>query len=300
MAREWRQRCIDRGVPEEAFKHIAEVKSVLAYGKGSASARTNAFKDWFVSPAYMNAPMEKQVAAQRGFGAALFGREGAMEYCRSADDPDLVDNDESFAVQEDNAMAAGGEALASSDQNALSHLNIHFQKIGQIIQGYQQGQTPPEQAYTAVSSFGPHIKQHLDILAGDPFKKQEYQQFYNQWQQLSRLADKLQADLESAQEATPPQQQVSDKLQIGMANVQATAQINQAKAAAAAALKLRIQAHREQLDNAKLAGQQHRENVSTAHKIRTGNVTTAATLLQDSALTQADIQAKKAKSSAVK
>ena len=295
MAKEWRQRCMDRGVPEEAFKNIAEVKSVLAYGKGSASARTNAYREYFGSPAYMSAPADKQIAAQRGYAASLFGRTGALEYCRSAEDPDVIDNDESFAVQENNALVAGGEALASSNQNALNHLQIHFSKIGQIIQGWQQGQVEDQAAYTAVAAFGPHIKQHLDFLATDPFKKQEYQQFFNQWQELSRLADKLQADIESAAEATPPEQQVSEKLQIGMANVQAQAQINQQKAAASAQLKMQQQAHRERLDNAAFAAKQARENASTSHKIRTGNVTTAATLLQDSALTQAEIAAKKAK-----
>lgn len=298
MAREWRERCMARGVPPQAFEAIAEVQSVLAYGKGSASARTNAYREWFQSPAYMAAPADKQIAAQRGYGASLFGRTGAIDYCRSGDDPDVIDNDESFAVQENNALVTGGDALASSNQNQVNHLQIHFSKLGPIIQGYQQGQVDPQQAYTAVAAFGPHIKQHLDFLAQDPFKKQEYQQFFNNWQELSRLADKLKADIESAQEATPPEQQASDKLQIGMANVQAQAQINQQKAAVAAALKQQQQAHRERLDNAALAAKLQRESISTAHKVRTGNVTTAATLLQDSALTQADIQAKKAKASA--
>lgn len=298
MAREWRERCMDKGVPKEAFAAIAEVKSVLAYGKGSASARTNAYREWFQSPAYMAAPADKQIAAQRGYGASLFGRSGALDYCRSADDPDVIDNDESFAVQENNALVAGGDALASSNQNQVNHLQIHFGKLAPMVKGFQEGQVDPQVLYTAAKAFGPHIKQHLDFLAQDPFKKQEYQQFFNNWQELSRLADKLQADIESAAEATPPEQQVSDKLQIGMANVQAQAQINQQKAAASAQLKMAQQAHRERLDNAAFAAKQARENASTSHKIRTGNVTTAATLLQDSALTQADIAAKKAKATA--
>lgn len=295
MALEWRERCMKRGVPKEAFENIAEVKAVIAYGKGSASARTSAYRELFASPVYAAADMPRQIAIQRGFVASLLGPEGVAQYCRNVDDQDVITNGESFAVQENNALAQGGEAVASSEQDQVQHLTIHFEKIVKIVQAYKEGQMEPQPAYDAAFAFGAHIKQHLDFLAMDPMKKEVYQQFYNQWQALAGITDKMRADIESAQEATPPEQQVSEKLQIGMANVQAQQQVNMAKAQASALIKQQQQAHREFMDQQSLNARRAQDNAKTAHQIQTSTVTTAATIAQDAAKTQADIKAKEAK-----
>lgn len=300
LARAWRERCISKGVPSEAFKHIAEVSAVVAYGKGSASARTNAYRELFASPVYASTSDDRKMNIERGYVASLFGYNGVEQYCRSSEDNDIPDADDSFAVQENNALAAGGEALAAPRQNQTDHLEIHFGKVSEIIGAYQNGQIDPQQAYAAVMAFGQHIKQHLDFLAENPTKAQDYKLFFNQWQSLSRIADKMEADIESAAEAEPPEQQISDKLQIGLAGVEAQKEVGLAKAGASRQLKLLQQAHREQMDRQKQAAQHGRDTVKTLHDVQRGNVETAASIAQDAALTQADIENKKRKANGSK
>lgn len=294
-AREWRDRCIAKGVPAEAFKTIYEVSAVLAFGKGSASARARAYRDLFDSPVYLNASEQGKIAMERGYTGAILNQSAVEQYCRSANDEDVVDQDESFAVQENNALVNGGDALAASSQNQLEHLQTHFTKVGEIIQAYQQEQIDPQQAYGAIVAFGRHTKQHLDFLRDNPTKKQEFQMYFNQWQQLARIADKMKSDIESAAEATPPEQQVSENLQIGMAKVEANERVATRKAEGSLALKMRQQAMREQMEQTKLTAQQQRDNVKLLHGVQLGNVETAATISQDAALTQADIEHKKKK-----
>lgn len=301
MAREFRDRCVRKGVYPIAFKSIGEVKAVLAFGKGSASARIGGFNSLLQSSVYLSTSDDRKIAIERGYVAALFGQKGVDQYCRSVDDQNIPNDDQSFAVMENDALMNGGDALATPRQNSKTHLEIHFGKITPIIQQYQQGMAQGEfdpqgaqQTYTAVNAFGMHIKQHLDFLQQNPTEAQAFQQYFNQWQQLSRIADKLKSDIESAQQATPPQQQVSEKLQVGLAGVQANAQVAAAKAQASAELKQRQQAHREYMDQVALAAKQQRENASTVHGMRLDTAETAASIAQDTALTAADIQRKKA------
>lgn len=301
MAREWRDRCVRRGVDPAAFRNIGEVKAVLAFGKGSASARISSFTTLIQSPVYLSTSDDRKIAIERGLTAAMFGERGVEQYCRSVDDQNIPNDDQSFAVMENNALMEGGDALATPRENQKVHLDIHFSKITPAIQQYQQGVANgqfdvngAQQLYAAVYAFGQHIKQHLDFLHQNPIEAQAFQGYFNQWQQLSRIADKLKSDIESAQQAEPPEQQVSEKLQIGLAGVQANAQVNAAKAQAAAELKQRQQAHREYMDQVALAAKQQRETVQTVHGMRLDTATTAAGIAQDNALTDADIQRKKA------
>lgn len=298
MAREWRDRCVQRGVDPEAFKHIAEVTAVLAYGKGSSSARISNYLALFQTPAYLQAGRDRQIAMERGYVAAMFGEKGVEQYCASEFDKDIPNNDEALATVENNGLVAGGDALAAPDQEQKIHLDVHFGKITPMVQAYQQGQAEMQPTYTAVFAFGQHIKQHLDLLQQNPLQAQAFKQYYNEWQALGGIADKLRSDIESAQQAQPPEEQVSDKLKIGMANVQATAQIASAKAQAATQLKFRQQAAHETLAAQKLAAEQARENAKTVHGIRLDTADTVASIAQDHALTQADIAAKNAKAKA--
>ncbi len=296
IAKEFRDRCMAQGVPEDAFKSLAngkgEIRAVLAYGKGSSSARTNAYMSLFQSPVYSTTSDDRKIAIERGYVASMLGYGAVERYCRSDEDNELPDGDDSFAVQENNALAAGGDALAAPRQNQTDHLQIHFGKVGEIVQASQEGQMDPQTAYAAVNAFGVHIKQHLDFLRQNPLAKMEYQQFYNQWQALSRIADKLRADIESAAEATPPEQQVSEDYQLGMAKVAANERVAMTKVQGSTALKFRQQATREMMERQKLAAQQERDNIRTGHEIQRSNIETAATIAQDTALTHADIENK--------
>lgn len=303
MAREFRKRLDDRGVPQEVLGKIGEINAVVAYGKGSASARQNAYLSLFQSPAYANTSDDRRIQIDRGYVASLFGQDGVQEYCRSNEDSEMPNGDASLAVQENNGMMNGGDALAEPRQDQTTHLQIHFsgdQKLGiigimQLVQAYMDGQADPKQAYGAVQKFGAHIKQHLDYLQQNPMKGQEFKAFFNQWQALSRIADKMKADIESASEATPPEQQVSEKLQIGLAGVDAKKEVDTMKATNKAQLDMQKQAFKERMSAAQLQTHNQREDVKLATTVQRDNAATVATIAQDTALTAADIQNKNRK-----
>lgn len=298
IAREFRDRCMARGVPPQAFKAISEVKAVCAYGKGSASARINNYMMLYQSPAYQNASSDRQIAVDRGFVASMFGEDGVQQYCRSINDNDQVDTDMSFATVENDALAAGGEALAAPRQDQIKHLTIHFDKVNQLLDAWNQGQMEPQAVYQAIVPFGVHTKQHLNYLQTNPLKKKEFQSFYNQWQQLSRMANKLRSDIESAAQQQPPQQQVSEKLQIGLANVEAQKQIGMAKVQANAHIKMQGEAAKEFMEAQRVRSQEQRDNAQALHDMQLGTAETATTILHKTALTQADIAKKKATANA--
>lgn len=300
MAGEWRARCMAKGVPPEAFKHISEVRAVLAFGKGSASARIAAYSALFQSPVYSRTTDDRRIAIERGYVAANFGSKGVEQYCRSVDDHDIPNDDDSFATVENNGLMQGGDAEASPRQNQTEHMDIHLKKITPLVAQYNQGQIKAQQAYGPTYAFGAHIKQHLDFLQEDPTQKDAFKNYYNQWQSLSNMADKMEADIQSAQQAQPPQQQASDKLQIGLANVDAQKQVGMAKAQANAQVKFQQAAAHQQLEQQKLAASQARENAKTVHGLGISSAETVASIAQDHAKTQADIARQKATAAATK
>lgn len=296
MAREWRERCVRRGVNPAAFKNIGEVKAVLAFGKGSASARIAAFQALLQSPVYLSTSDDRKIAIERGYVASSFGERGVEQYCRSVDDQNIPNDDQSFAVVENDVLMNGGDALATPRQNQKTHLDIHFGKLTPDIQQYQQavqqGQfniQAAQQMYTEINAFGKHINQHLQFLHENPLDGQAFKQYYNQFQALGKIADKIESDIQSAQQATPPQQAVSEKLQIGLAQVQADQQVGMAKVQANAQIKQQEAAHKAYLLDVQQGATQQRENVKAAHGMHLGTAETAATIAQDSALTAAQI-----------
>lgn len=295
MAKEFRERLAEQGVPQEILNRIYEVKAVVAYGKGSASARTNALMQLMQSPVYLNTSEDRRVQIDRQFTASLMGQEAAEEFCRSNSDNDIPDSDDSFAVQENNNLEMGKQALAAARQNHSEHLAIHLGKATEIINLYQQGQIEPQMAYIATEAFGQHIKQHLDFLAQNPLKKQEYQEFFNGWQQLSRIADKMEADIESAADATPPEEQISEKLQIGLAGVQAKQQVDFAKMQGKQQLDRQKQAFKEEMEARKLASGNQRENIKLATTVQRDNAYAVSDIAQSTAKTSADIRNKNRK-----
>lgn len=307
MARQWRERCVRRGVDPAAFRNIGEVKAVLAFGKGSASARIASFQWLMQSPIYLSTSDDRKIAIERGATAAAFGERGVEQYCRSVDDQNIPNDDQSFAVVENDVLMNGGDALATPRQNQKTHLDIHFGKLVPDVQQYQQavqqGQfdiQAAQKVYTEINAFGQHINQHLQFLHENPLDGQAFKQYFNQWQQLGRIADKIESDIQSAQQATPPQQALSEKLQIGLAQVQADQQVGIAKVQANAQIKQQEAAHKVYLLDVQQEAQQQRENAKTVHEMHLGTAETVASIAQDSALTAAQIQAKKKTAAASK
>ncbi len=231
LARKFRDKCLADGVPAEAFNHIAEVEAKRSIGAGSAAARLQTLMQLWQT-IYPTTTEDRKIAIERDITTALVGYAETDRYARNANDNDLPDSDASLAVQENNGMAQGGDALMSPKQNHVEHATQHLQKAQEIVQAVQQGQMDPAQALAVIQKIGQHTAEHLQQLAGNPMRKKEFEQLHREWLALSNIADQLQQQVEEAQnaEAQPsPEEQVSDNLKIGLAKVQTDGQIKSTK-----------------------------------------------------------------------
>lgn len=286
MSREFRQRCLDKGVPKEAFKHIAEVRANVNSGKGSASAQLQNYMT-LLQTVYPATSEDRKIAIERDIVANLFGYTNVDRYARSINDNELPDQDDSFAVQETDNLVQGGEALAAPRQDHVRHLQRHFAKAFEMAKAVSQGAMEHQQAYGAIAAIVAHGQQHLEFLQTNPTKKKEFGELYNQWQELQRVLNKLKAVIEDQMEMMPPEQEISEDMQIGMAKVDADAQVKQYKAEQDAARKMRDQQFKQRMEAVKTGSIIQFNRVKTASDIQLSAAGTAATIARDSAKSRA-------------
>jgi hypothetical protein len=234
LARAFQQKCFKAGVPPEAFQHVEEVDPVFSTGAGSAAARLNALLLlWkYVYPTTTEA---RKINLERDLtGVATSGRK-IDRYARSHDDNQMKDEDASFATLENNGLMQLGDAVVSDQQDHVEHLQIHLKKAEEVAQMVMQGQFDPEQGLAIIRKFGEHCAEHLKLLQTNPMRATEFKSLHKEWLALSIIADKLEqqvTQMKAAQARTqPPQQKISDNLQIGMAKVAANERLGQQKLA---------------------------------------------------------------------
>lgn len=238
LAKEFQDGCIlEDKVPKEALTRLAngkgEINEVFSTGAGSPSVRINnlltAFK--YLYPTTTEA---RKINIERDFASALFSGSKVDRYARSHEDNNLPDEDASLAVVENNGLMTGGDALVSSQQDHVEHLNQHIPKAQEVVQAVMQGQMDPAQALSIIQKFGSHMASHLKFLQQNPMRKAEFDAFYAEWTALSVIADKLQQQISAAAAAEPqrpPEEKVSDDLKIGLARVAVDEKVGMAKVA---------------------------------------------------------------------
>jgi hypothetical protein len=239
LAKAFQDRCAKKGVPLDALQHVEEVNEVMSTGAGSAAARLDALLTIF-KLLYPGMPEPRKINLERDIVAAYFSSSKVDRYARSHDDNELPDSDASLAVQENNGLAQGGDALVSPTQNHVEHLQLHLQKANEIVQAVMSGQMDPAQALTIIQKFGEHCAKHLQFLQGNPMRKAEFEELKKEWIALSVIADKLQQQVQAAQNSTQqkPAEKVSDQLKIGLAGVQKDERVGMAKVAARSRIDL--------------------------------------------------------------
>lgn len=228
LAKAFRDRCVADGCPIEALDHIVDVAAVRSIGAGSAAARLQA-QLMLMQYIYPTTTNDRKINIERDFTATLTSYDMVDRYARSIDDNDMIDQDESFATQENNGLVAGGEAKVAERQDDVQHLMIHLGKGEEINQQYLDGHIDPRQAYAAIVAIGEHSADHLKNLETLASKKSQFKQLYQRWTALSHDADRIQNEIKADQNQGSPQQQLSEDGQVKMAKVQLDAQVKDKK-----------------------------------------------------------------------
>lgn len=226
------QRCVQDGVPEEAldFDYIESVRATRGVGGGSPAAVDIATQQLMTMLPMFNEKGRTIVLSLRT--ASLVGQGLAKEIVPPFDTTNVPSNEAAFATLENNALRQpAGEALVAFDQDHLIHFDAHFQDMADHVQMLRTGQAQPMEVLVHLHNFGPHTRQHLNEMAGDPTRKTQLAQREAAWLAMSKIADQLQQQMEEAMQSQQAQQpQVDPALVAAMAKVHGDLQIKSAKA----------------------------------------------------------------------
>lgn len=275
------RRCIEQGVPEEALDmdYICSVKASRGLGSGSPAAM-----DMATQGLLQLAPMfdeRGKTNALRRRTAFFAGQGNVDEFVLPFNEQETPGEEAQKATNENNALRnIDGEALPIFSDNHPIHFGIHYADAAQHIEHVQQGQGDPIQLLTHLHQAGVHMKAHLDGMANDPSRKNQYEQMNKAWLMLSKMADKLQQNLEEAakaQQSAQPQQQpqVDPAMAAAMAKVAGELSLKKQKQDGEMMLKADKQAFTKRI-----------KDLETAHKMRLLNYTTTAQTAADGAQQQ--------------
>ena len=232
LARKMQQKCIDQGVPKEAFDHIEEVTAVRSVGAGSAAARLNAFQT-IMQYIWPNTTDDRRISIERDLTSTLVGYDLTDRYARSQDDNQAPNNDESFATTESDLLTMGGQALAASGQNHVLHAQMHMKRGGELQQAIEGRQMAPDQGYSSLRNLISHVNDHLKFLSTNPMLKGQYAELQKSLNELVQYAKHLAAIIQQVKDSgkqPTPEEQLSEDGKIKMAKVQQDAAIKKFKA----------------------------------------------------------------------
>lgn len=234
--------CTERGVPLDTLHNkIEEVNAVRAIGAGSDQLRLVAMDEMMQMLGQFDEQGKQNVLRDRL--AVRVGYDQVDRYVPKQPDSRPV-IDQKIAELENAAMAQGKQIQVSPGENHFVHAQVHIGDIAQQAEALKQQQIDPQQAVAYFQAIAPHANQHLQQVAQDASRKQEYGQLKKTFQQSGEIfqqtSEKVQAQqAEQAQQAQAPQQAGpsvdQSKLQRAQAELQMEQERHQQKLALEAA-----------------------------------------------------------------
>lgn len=289
MAQEFKDRCLSDGVPKVALteRAIGMITENTSMGAGSAALRLQAINMAINSPVYFNAPEQKKIAIERALVASLLGTSNVEQFARSVYDADIPDQDDSLAMVESDALAEGGDAIVATVQDQVAHAQNHIAKGMELAQKCEQGQEDPQKCAIGLTKLLGHSGEHLSILQNNPVYKAVFKDLEAKWKELAQYLNVLQRELQSQNGEVPPQQEMSEEMQLKQAKLQGDMAIKQDKWATDKAIKIDKAGLNNRLAVAKTTSGIQIDNVKAATSIQRDNVKTAASIKRASATPRA-------------
>ena len=227
----FRKYCTSRGVPLDVlFNKVREVHAIRSIGAGSEQLRLVAMDEFMGMIGQFDEQGKNNLLRDRV--AARIGYDHVDRYVPKVQNARPV-IDQKIAELENAAMSLGRPIKAESSENHFVHATVHITDIDRIAQAVKGQQTDPQQAAQYFQLAVPHANEHLQQVAQDASRKQEYGQLKKTFQNASAIAqqtsEKIAAEQARQQEAqaapggpTPGQAdpQVDAKLQAEQAKLQ--------------------------------------------------------------------------------
>jgi hypothetical protein len=198
LAKEWKRRCLEDGVPKELFdtskkglhglpQQFRSVKAARVAGDGSNLARIMGLEA--LSP-LMGTFNQREIAAyKREYVAATVGVDYIPTFASSDDQTDEISGGASLARVEDNLMSSGMQPLFSPDNDQAAHADEHMGAASGIVQQVAQQQMSPVDADRVMRLIIPHLNEHIGFMLKTPqFYRETLNRLRKPFKQLSQWA----------------------------------------------------------------------------------------------------------------
>lgn len=193
MAREFRKRCKDRGVPAEAISKCKQVRAYRNIGNGSVYMRQQAISGLIgFLPAL---PEEGKVQFIQDSIASFTNQTMVDRYYPRTALAKMPTDDMAQAMLENAAIKIGAPVSWTPKQNNVIHLQVHLQSGAQAADSLNQGADPVD-VLAYIDGIGAHSAIHLQMLSQDPIRKGDFQALQEQFEELGKFADRLRKQVE--------------------------------------------------------------------------------------------------------
>lgn len=194
-------RCLMRGIPQQVMKFgfIRKVRAVRSLGYGSPQLRDMATKELITLLPLMQEPGRNHALRARAAALPGIGQSQVDSFFPKIEEQQMPNVHASMAMLENNALRnKDSRTLVEPGQNHSIHFDVHAGDLGAHL---KQPDANPIELLTHLTNAGPHMAQHLQMIANDPTRKQEIAQKQMQLQQFGKVKDKLQQNVEEAMRA---------------------------------------------------------------------------------------------------
>ena len=161
------KRCEARGVPAEFINSLdtARTKAVRAIGDGSRANRLASLRELNAISGSFDEVGRANLT--RDIVSTRVGADIADRYAPQVDVPrETVDN--KIAMMENTTLNQGQPMPVLSSELHGTHLPLHLEPFGQIIEALNTGQADPMQAMPVLQAMYQHVAEHTEFAAGEP------------------------------------------------------------------------------------------------------------------------------------
>jgi hypothetical protein len=289
-AMKFKARCLMRGIPMPMldYRKVRRVISTRSLGYGSPQLRDVTTSQLVSLIPFMNEVGRNHALRARVASLPGVGMHSVDSFFPPIEKSGVPDAHAAMAVLENNALRTqGGRALVEPQQNHSTHFDVHMQDVMQHL----QDQSPAPVKLLHMEQAGPHMVQHLELLKGDPTRKDEVKQKQKQLDQVGKVSDQLHQQLTEAMGAMASQQPNGQEgpPDPKMVKVLGDLSLKGQKQQHDFGLKERKLAHSEQITDKKTGAAIARETAKAKTQIQREDVKTGTAITRDTVKARADM-----------
>jgi len=230
FAKEWKDRCLNEGVPPEIFSIKDEsfyglpshmrVRASRVVGDGSVAGKILGLET--IAPFMGGFGAKAHLHFNRQIIEAALGPDQVQSYMSDAQDPDETSGGASLAGVENAIMQNGQSPVFSLDNEQKAHFVTHLALGNNVIRQIKQQQLDTIEADKQFTVLIPHMEAHFQALVQSPFNQNFVAQMKEPWKELTQYAtlnkknaqNEMEANIRKQQEQQAQTQQVLNDEQL--------------------------------------------------------------------------------------